>query len=300
MKMLVNRQPVAGPWGGGNNFIKALFEFGPKHGFEPVTKFDNNIDLIFVMDPRYDDLGISINEVASYKKIFPKTKVVYRINECDKRKGDVGVIDPAINRMSHVADLCVFISQWIKDYHVDASWNCTNNQIVYSGVNKEHFVPLKTNRNKISIVTHHWSDNYMKGQDIYEKIDDWVGKNSDYDFTYIGRTKAKLKNTTIINPTFGIDLGKALTDHDVYISASRFDPGPNHIIESLACEIPTYAHSESGGAAEMVGLDHIYQNFDDLIKLFEAKAFKNNSVFKPSSWEECMDQYFYHIKKLYN
>jgi len=26
MKMLVNRRPVAGPWGGGNNFTKALFD----------------------------------------------------------------------------------------------------------------------------------------------------------------------------------------------------------------------------------------------------------------------------------
>jgi hypothetical protein len=31
---------------------------------------------------------------------------------------------------------------------------------------------------------------------------------------------------------FGKELGDELGKYDVYASASRFDPGPNHIIES--------------------------------------------------------------------
>lgn len=300
MKMLVNRQPVSGPWGGGNNFVKALFEFGPKHGFEPVTKFDDNIDLIFVIDPRYDNLAISINEVASYKSVFKNTKVVYRINECDKRKGETNVIDPLINYTSHVSDLCIFISNWIKEYHVNESWGCKNNCVIYSGVNKDHFHSTQTNSDKVRIVTHHWSDNFMKGQDVYERIDSWIKGREDYEFTYIGRTKANLSNTRIVEPTFGKELGNKLSRHDVYISASRYDPGPNHIIESLACGIPTYAHVDAGGAVEMVGNEHTYRNFDDLLKILEGKKFNKNNAFNPCSWEECMDSYFYHIKKLYN
>ena len=116
-KILINRRPVEGPWGGGNNFVKAIHKYAPKYGFTPVNEFDEDIDLIFMIDPRYDELGISINEIAKYKSWRPETKVVYRINECDQRKGLVNDIDPVIKASSGVTDLCVFISNWIMDYH---------------------------------------------------------------------------------------------------------------------------------------------------------------------------------------
>ena len=229
-KILINRKPVEGPWGGGNNFVKAIHKYAPKYGFTPVHQFDESIDLIFMIDPRYDEMGISINEIAKYKQWRPQTKVVYRINECDQRKGLVNDIDPVINAASGITDLCVFISNWIMDYHTKNDWKCHRNHVVYSGTNKEHFCPRqKFNNGKINLVTHHWSDNPLKGQDIYQMLDSWLPMNSDFTFTYIGRTKAQFKNTAIIPPTFGLDLGEKLSSYDVYISASRHDPGPNHM-----------------------------------------------------------------------
>jgi len=299
-KVLINRKPVEGPWGGGNNFVKAIHKYAPKYGFTPVHKFDENIDLIFMIDPRYDELRISINEIAQYKQWRPETRVVYRINECDKRKGLVNDIDPVIKAASDVTDLCVFISNWIMDYHTKDNWRCPRNHVVYSGTNKNHFHSRdKLDNGKINLVTHHWSDNPMKGQDIYQKLDKWVGANTDFTFTYIGRTKACFENTTVIPPTFGSDLGEKLSQYDVYISASRHDPGPNHIIESLACEIPTYALHTSGGAVELVGESHVYTCFEDLENIFDRRIFDKNSGIIPVNWETCIDQYFQHVLELF-
>ncbi len=298
--MLINRRPVNGPWGGGNNFTRALFELAPKYGFEPTTKLTDDVGVIFMIDPRYDELGISLNEVASFKMHKPNTKVVYRINECDKRKGESNSVDPLINITSQFSDICIFISDWIRDYHVNQTWKCQKNVVIYSGVNTEHFSQTSTESQKIRIVTHHWSDNPLKGQDIYEMLDQWLDLNPDFEFTYIGRTNARLKNTRIIPPLFGKALGEQLAKHDVYVSASRFDPGPNHIIESLACKIPTYAHVDSGGAVEMVGDDHTYTTFDDLDKILSRRVYEMNNVFVPYDWDECMKRYFEQISKLFN
>jgi len=300
MKILINRKPVEGPWGGGNNFTRAIHQYAPKHGFQPVSQLSENIDLIFMIDPRYDEMGISINEIASYKKQYPQTRVVYRINECDQRKGLVNDIDPAIKASSGITDLCIFISNWIMGYHTTDGWKCDKNHVVYSGTNKNHFSPGgKIDNGKINIVTHHWSDNPLKGQDIYQMIDRWIENNDEYTFSYIGRTKASLENTVIIPPTFGKDLGERLARYDVYVSGSRFDPGPNHIIESLACGLPTYSHRDSGGAIEMVGSDHVYENFDQLRNILESKVFEQNSGINPVNWEICIDQYFRHILELF-
>tara|TARA_B100000073_G_scaffold339875_1_gene338884 strand:+ start:62 stop:967 length:906 start_codon:yes stop_codon:yes gene_type:complete len=292
-KILINRKPVDGPWGGGNNFVRAIHEYSLKYGFEPVNEIKEDLDAIFMIDPRYDELGVSINEIAQYKSYRPQTKVIYRINECDARKGLISDIDPVIQLCSQITDLCVFISDWIKDYHVKDGWACTNNEVIYSGTNKNHFRPnKKIDNGKINLVTHHWSDNLLKGHDVYQKIDEWLEDNEDFTFTYIGRSHGELKNSVIIPPTFGQNLGDLLSSYDVYISASRHDPGPNHIIESLACEIPTYAHIDSGGAVEMVGKDHTYASFEELKNILELKDFQKNKALKPPNWENCIDNYF--------
>ena len=302
MKILINRKPVNGPWGGGNNFVKALHEYSSMHGFTPVNTFSEDIDLIFMVDPRYDELGISLNEIAAYKQYRPSTKIVYRINECDKRKGLVNDIDPLIRSVSNVSDMCIFISDWIKDYHISEGWGCPRNWVIYSGTNKDHFISRPDDRiknGKINIVTHHWSDNPFKGLDIYQQLGKWIEDNPEYTFTYIGRSQSAIANTNMIPPTFGSDLGKKLSRHDVYVSASRFDPGPNHIIESLACNIPTYAYIEGGGACEMVGPQHVYTDFSHLTRMLLEKNFRSNHGLVPLNWEECIAQYFEKILELF-
>ena len=91
MKVLVNREPVDGPWGGGNLLVRSLYEILPRHDVKIVSKFEKDIDLIFIQDPRYGNTGISINEIVQYKSKYPGTKIVHRINECDARKGTSGV-----------------------------------------------------------------------------------------------------------------------------------------------------------------------------------------------------------------
>ena len=63
-------------------------------------------------------------------------------------------------------------------------------------------------------------------------------------------------------------------------------------------EIPTYAHKDSGGAIEMVGKDHIYDNFDMLVNKIKKENIKqNNTIFKVKDWKTCIAEYYDVINK---
>jgi len=297
MKILINRKPVDGPWGGGNLFVRAFCESANKAGHEVVFRFEDDLDVIFVQDPRYSDLGISINEIAQYKQSNPGVKLIHRVNECDARK-NTDDMDSMLRQTSSVTDTTVFVSHWMKDYHLDKDWLCEDVAVVYNGVDREHFQKRdKIQNGKINIVAHHWSDNRMKGADVYEFLDALVAEDERFTFTYIGRTSSDLKHSNVMDPLSGLDLGKELSRYDVYVSGSRFDPGPNHILESLACEIPTIVHVDGGGAVEFAGCNFSFQNSEELIKLLASKPDISNVVM-PSSWEESVGRYLALIERM--
>ena len=190
MKILINRKPIDGPWGGGNLFVKAICNAAKKREHEIGFQFEDDLDVIFIQDPRYSDLGISINEIAFYKQQNPGVKLIHRVNECDARKNTTDV-DDLLRSTSSITDLTVFVSNWMKDYHLKKGWMCKNNAVIYNGVDKNHFKKREKIKNgKINIVAHHWSDNRMKGADVYEFLDSLVGKDEGFTFTYIGRTSS--------------------------------------------------------------------------------------------------------------
>ena len=101
----------------------------------------------------------------------------------------------------------------------------------------------------------------------------------------------------MLSSLYGQRLGDELRQHDVYVSGSRFDPGPNHIIESISCGLPTYVHRNGGGCVEFVGEDHVFNSVDELFELLTLGQFVKNT-FVPTTWEQCMSQYFRVIEEL--
>jgi glycosyltransferase involved in cell wall biosynthesis len=288
MKIYINRKPINGPWGGGNLFVSALYDALPNLGYNILDDISRDTpDIIFLQSPKPDEVSrFSINEAISLKQKH-NTKIVMRVNDCDARKGTTGV-DEMWQECSKYIDKTIFVSNWMMNYFLEKGWYCKNNYVVYNGVNTTHFNPQEKIKNgKVNIVTHHWSNNRMKGFDIYESIDRMVGLDNNYTFTYIGRELGTFKNTKVVKPLFGKSLGEELGKYDVYVSASRFDPGPNHILESLACNIPTYVHSDGGGCIEFAGETHKYSGIDELItKIKNPVSNDRNNLIR--SWKDCI------------
>ena len=299
MKLYVNRRPYEGPWGGGNNFVKAMYEYLPKMGFNIILDpFKVTPDIIFLQNPIPDSIcNFSINEAIYLKNKFPAIKIILRVNDCDARKLTTGIEKMWIQSSNYV-DKTVFVAAWMKDYFIERGWHCKDNSILYNGVNLDHFKASKKIKNgKINIVTHHWSNNKMKGFDVYEALDAFVGTNDRFTFTYIGRDLGTFKNTKVIKPLFGSALGSELSRFDVYVSASKSDPGPNHILESLACDIPTYVCKAGGGCIEFAGKDFVFNDFEDLKNILMKEQYNINDTIKLDSWKVCIENLLSIIKK---
>jgi len=297
--VLINRAPVSGPWGGGNNFVKSLFDFGKDFGVKFTTNINEHFDAILMIDPRYDEIGISVNEIADYKKNHPDCPVIYRANECDARKG-TNEIDDVIRNMNVFLDEYIFVSNWIENYFCSSRKEQNiipkKSSVIYNGVNKDHFFENKDKQKseKLRIVTHHWSNNELKGFDIYEKLDK-ICKDENIQFTYVGRDRNTFNNTIVIPPLSGKELGDSIRDHDLYLSASRWDPGPNHLIECVASGLPVLSHVDGGGALEFSGFDNKFDDFDDLMNRIRSRDFhKSPIVF--TDWKSCIEKYCNTIK----
>jgi glycosyltransferase involved in cell wall biosynthesis len=299
MKLYVNRRPFYGPFGGGAKFVNALYE---RLGDKIVDRIeDANTLLIAGMGADNDSFMPSAMQVMNYanspRTRLKKLKIITRVNDCDARK-DTHNVDGEIAAVVRESTHVVYVSEWMCSYfanHKFVHLRHPNTHVIINGCDKgifkDHNNKLSRVSDKVHIVSHSWSDNKLKGEDVFAWLDEFVGKHDDFEFTFIGRTKAEFKNSTHVEPLCGIELGRELSKHDVYVFASNRDPGPNVVLESISCGLPTYVLSDGGGAIEFAGdKKHVYDNMKQLERILLGKKYMLND-YRVQTWDECINSY---------
>lgn len=293
MKVYLNRKPRFGAYGGGNMFTTAFCKRARQYcDFLEGQTFNINPDVVLLAGLDNDGTGLSIDQAVMHQLYFAHDmKIVLRVNECDARKGTRDVDDKWLKVSKHV-DGTVFVSRWLQDYFNDKGWACPVQTVIHNGCAADVFKSQpKLNNGKTNVVVAHWSDNPMKGKDVNDWLDDFVGRHpTDYAFTYVGRTQSQFKHSTHVKPIYGSALAQELGKHDVCINATRFDPGPNSVIEPITCGLPTFVHHDGGGAVEFAGEDHVFNNVTDLEKLLLSKHFAPNTT-KFAPWLDTIKSY---------
>lgn len=289
MKVSIGSKIVDGPWGGGNLFVKNLSEYLLNLGHTVIYDLsEDDIDLILLTDPRSRKESSSTfnhKDINSYKKHVNKhVKVVQRINECDERKG-TNFINKFYLEASSCADHVVFVSSWLRDIYLDLGMDERKTSVILAGANHRIFNSDNSKhwdkKEKISLVTHHWSNHVNKGFLEYKFIDDLLEKQewkTKLSFTYIGNLNKefKFKNTKTLPPLDGYDLSREIKNHHIYVTASINEPSGNHHIEAAQCGLPIL-YKESGGIPEYCinfgisftdnieeRLNSIIENYDNL------------------------------------
>ena len=304
MKIFFNQIVKDAPWGGGNSFLIKMIELLKNEGHQIIFKLKKKIDLIFIVS-NFEALD---PKIIQYRKKYPSTKVLHRINECDKRK-NTDYVDDLIFQSNQIADKTVFISNWLAGYFIKKGFNKDYN-VIYNGCDPSIFYPDEKKKldDIFKLVTHHWSSNWMKGFDIYTKLDEYLEKRSDISFTYIGNyySKFKPKNTNVLQPLNGITLGNELRNYDAYITASRWEPCGMHHIEGASCGLPVLFHKEGGGINESCknyGIE--YNDIDSCIKAIEKMKklyfkYRNQIPYEFLSAERCCSEYYDIIIEIFN
>ena len=288
MKISIGAKIVNGPWGGGNLFAINLTNYLRESGHEVVFNLeDGDIDIILLMDPRKSSESSSFThkDITKYLKNTKKdTLVVHRINECDQRKGTSGLNKKYIKVSNKVSDFTIFVSDWLLDIYEKEGFVHNNYKVIKAGADKKIFNDKNGSVfqgfEKLKIVTHHWSNNWNKGFDVYEHLDTLLGNtewNSMFEFLYIGNLPRNFsfKNTEVIAPLSGKELADELKSNHIYLTASINEPSGNHHIEGAQCGLPLL-YIESGGIPEYCngyGLPFNYTNFEETLLSIKTSYF---------------------------
>jgi len=274
-KICFTMTPKQAAFGGGNQFLLNFVDYLTKQQCIKIVYdlTDDDIDVIFIMDPRKLTLNkVTLDMVIKYKKKHPNIVVIHRVNDCDLPRNHVDVLDPLILKsLKDVTNVPVFVSNFTKEYFTSKGFS-GQSFVILNGCNTKHFYPKKdyVQNKKIKIMTHHWSNNFNKGFEFYNALDEFVGKHPKYEFIYVGRQWADgyvPKNSKIIGPFYGNELGDILRSADIYVTGAHYENCPFHVVEALSTGLPMLYYSKLGGGLELC--KKTGEEFTDVKSMFE-------------------------------
>ena len=276
MKIYIIREPVSGPWGGGNKTITNLSDRLKDLGHEVVYQLvDEDVDIIYCHDPRPNIYGEWYQHFLHHRVLF-KSKIIQRIGDVGSHgKPDLYTL---AKQTSNLSDFVIFPSEWAKETIEFSKQNC---KVIHNAPLSEFY----SNRNndkeaKFNIVTHHWSTNPKKGFHFYKFLDDFISKNKEYSFTYIGRLPEKMNFDNIKHiPALGDNkkIGRLLSENSIYLTASEEEAGANHVLEAMAAGLPVVYHAHGGSIPEYCsGYGVEYNDFNELLQAMKSIVINYN------------------------
>ena len=281
MKISIGAETIEGPFGGGNEFLKNFKDYLNTKGHTVINHLnDRDIDIILLTNPLMTSETSSFNsyDIEYYLKFYNNNAIVFqRFNECDERKGTKN-INSKLNRFNQVVDINIFVSQWLKNIFKEYEISKKKYYVVKGGPNKNIFNSKDKiywdKESKLKLVTHHWSDNLMKGYLEYKQLDQLLNQaiyKDLFEFTFIGNKPKNInfENINVLQPLTGKKLANELKKHDIYITASENEPSGNHHMEGALCGLPIL-FKDSGATPEYCkefGLSYDIKNFKESLDL---------------------------------
>jgi len=258
-KIAINMKPRTSPWGGGNQFVEQFSSYLRSRGHIVTYQLERDVSCILIVKSwSSETTQFDIGEIRRFKKHFPDVPCIHRINECDQRKG-TDYVDELLRQANGVADFTIFISYWLENYFLNRWFNINwPHQVIQNGADENIFYPKNdiefSEEDKFRIVTHHWSDNWMKGFKVYQEFDRMIadGELNEFSFMIIGSWPREVRWRSAIThpPIRGKKLGNLLRKNHAYLTASLWEPCGMHHIEGAQCGLPLIYHEDGGGVVE--------------------------------------------------
>ncbi len=272
MKIHIYYPLKKGPWGGGNQFLRALQKEFKKSG--------NYAEAIEDADAVLFNSHHQLSGVVKLRRKHPNTLFVHRIDgPLSKIRGTwlSKMTDKVIFYFSDVlSQITILQSGWSKKVSEELGYRQkefdtvifnASDELIFNREGKKEFKPQE----KIKIIATSWSANMGKGFDVY----DYMDKNLDFDkyqFTFIGNTPIKFENIKHIEPVPSEELAKYLKDSDIFITASKNDPCSNSLIEALSSGLPVIVRNDGGHPELMRGGGESFDKIEEVIEKLEKVA----------------------------
>lgn len=290
-----------GPWGGGNQFLKAL-----KKEFERTGVYESDFNKA---DAVVFNSHHNLESCFQIKRKYPNKIIMYRLDgPISSVRGKDKEIDRIIAMFNKLfVDGIIFQSSWCKKqnkklFGISSKYeivvhNAPDNKIFNKKAKKE-FNPNQ----KIKLIAVSWSSNWRKGFNVYKYLDENLDF-SRYKMTFIGNSPIEFKNIKYIKPVSSEKLAKILKQNDVFITASQNDPCSNSLIEALSHGLPAVALNDGGHPEIVQEGGELFRNKEDVIEKIEkiAKNYQNyQSQIPEFSIKKTAQNYYKFIERIYN
>lgn len=255
----INLRPRSGSWGGANQWVAQMVRWLEFTGYAVRFDLKQKPDCVLLT---HTGLATATEfDFAAVEKLRKNKGFVpclHRINDNDIRK-ETSEMDAYLARSSGVADHTVFVSGWLRDYHAGKWFDVSRaHSVIHPGADPRYFHPIGNqapkDKEKTRLVTHHWSNHWKKGFDVYQEIDRLLAGplGEKFELWVIGRWPEEIQwqQARTLRAASGAELASLLRQCHGYVSASRFEPGAMHVVEGLQCGLPLIYHPDTGGTVE--------------------------------------------------
>ena len=284
IKLHIYYKIVNKPWGGANQFLKALSNYFRQKGCYVESPYE--ADVILANSHHFFGNAGSLKFI---RKIRNKNNSII-IQRVDGPIFCVRGRDSKLDRIifdfnRYVADGTIFQSRWsqnqsylkgMKHNNFETTINNAADPNIFHP--KEEKKIVSNSDEKIKIIATSWSKNKRKGFDVYKFLDENLDFNR-FEMTFVGNSPITFRNINHIPPQPSEKLADLLRDHDIFITASINDPCSNSLIEALYCGLPSLVIN-SGGHPEIIGNGGLmFEGTDDVLTTID-KLVKNLNQYR--------------------
>lgn len=259
------------PWGGGNQFLKALRQYFRRKGV--YAEQADDAEAVLFNSHQFGKNNLFLFKLWKLVRSRPDIIVLHRVDgPIFMVRGQGFGVDKVIFRFNElVVDGTVFQSEWSKAKNLLSGMpEGTASTVVMNAPDSSFFhseYQIKLS-GKVKIIATSWSSNPRKGFDVYQYLDRHLDWNR-YEMTFVGNSPVSFNRVRHLPPVESIELASILRQHDIFLTASQHDPCSNSLIEALHCGIPAVGLN-SGGNPEIIGKGgELFEGEEDVLSVID-------------------------------
>ena len=311
IKIFCTYKPIEKPWGGANNFIRALYHQLSFDGrFKLVESIDDSFDILFMnqfsLGPVNQSKKIKIKEIKSIiNNRKPQPKIVVRAINLTmhayppKFRGILPALiqDRDTINLLNFADYVIFQSNYQYSFFKKAGFSNQKYSIIHNGADTNFICNVERpelKKNNLYLVSSTIASRKTKRHDLIARFSEFPGVH----VLHIGvwPKKIPLKNV-ILKGLLEREAMKALYQQGHYfLHPAIKDPCPNVIFEALSAGLPVIYNPDKGSSPEIVGKCGI--PIDE--KNLESTINKAYSLFPTIVKEVKNNKYYFSINRAAN
>lgn len=302
----MNFREVRGPYGGGNQFLRALRRELERRGHEVTTRIEDAFEVALVNALME---GIDTEFVRRLAERVPVVhrKVGYRVSGTPNLRRVVdGVVwgDKLQLDFSPYLTHTIFQSAYSRDVFVGEGFEGPHT-VIHNGVDESVFNPMIRRRLRaprprtwwggrepLRVVISSWSTDENKGFPDYRRIDEEVAALDGVRLTLVGRIPdgTRFRNTRHVRARPARRVAEVLKREHVLLQLARHETCSNALIEGINCGLPAI-YLDSGSNAEIASrygveyrgdfgaaLDAVRERYDEFVEATHENPYRVSLV----------------------